>query len=130
MGPFENNLEYYQKKMVEEQLLGRDIKDKLVLDVFRKVPRHKFVDPGMHKDAYSDFPLSIGDGQTISQPYMVALMVQLLDLKESDLVLELGTGSGFETAILAELAKSVFSVERIEKLGIKAKGVLKGLGYK
>lgn len=109
--------------------MGRDIRDKKVLDAFRKVPRHKFVDPAMSGDAYNDFPLSIGDGQTISQPYMVALMVQLLDIVKKDTVLEIGTGSGFQTAILAELANSVFSIERIEVLTKRAKKVLEESGY-
>jgi len=116
--------------MVNVQLLGRDIKDKRVLDVFRKVPRHRFVDPAMYKDAYGDFPLSIGKGQTISQPYIVALMAQLLNLLKTDRVLEIGTGSGYETAILAELAGEVFSIERIESLAVKAKEALKDFGYK
>src|SRR3989338_5425561 len=92
-----------RRRMVKEQLAGRDIKDKKVLDVFEKVPRHVFIDPKFYKDAYSDFPLPIDDGQTISQPYMVALMTQFLDIQKSDNILEIGTGSGYETAVLAEL---------------------------
>ena len=84
MNSCEKNLEYLRKKMVQEQLLRRDIKDKKVLDVFDKVPRHRFVDLDMQREAYSDLPLSIGKDQTISQPYMVALMVQLLDIAKSD----------------------------------------------
>lgn len=116
--------------MVVNQLSGRDIKDKKVLSVFEKVPRHKFANPKFYKDAYGDFPLPIGDGQTISQPYIVALMVQILDIKESDSVLEIGTGSGYQTAILAELAGRVFSIERIENLTENAGAVLKKMGYK
>lgn len=116
--------------MVREQLESRDIRDKKVLDVFRKVSRHIFVDSGSRKNAYGDFPLSIGVSQTISQPYIVALMVQLLDVTKTDKILEIGTGSGYETAILAELGRSVFSVERIEVLAVKAKGILEKEGYK
>ena len=117
--------------MVRDQLMGRDIKDNKVLSAFRKVPRHRFVDPAMYEDAYRDFPLSIGKGQTISQPYIVALMVQLLDAAGTDKVLEIGTGSGYETAILAESgAGEIFSIERIGPLATKAEKVLKELGYK
>ncbi len=130
MRPSEEDLEYLRQRMVKEQLLGRDIKDKKVLDVFRKIPRHRFVDPAMSQDAYGDFPLSIGRAQTISQPYIVALMVQLLDIAKGDKVLEIGTGSGYETAILAELGGDVYSIERIELLATKAKKVLEELGYK
>lgn len=117
-------------KMVEEQLVRRDIRDKKVLEVFARVPRHRFVEPVMYNDAYGDFPLSIGKGQTISQPYIVALMAQLLDIRDSDKVLEIGTGSGYETAILAELAKEVFSIERIGVLAKRAETLLKDLGYR
>jgi len=130
MNSCEKNLEYLRKKMVQEQLLRRDIKDKKVLDVFDKVPRHRFVDPDMQREAYKDFPLSIGKDQTISQPYMVALMVQLLDIAKSDKVLEVGTGSGYETAIIAELGSSVFSIERIEEQASNARLLLEKLGYK
>lgn len=130
MSPCAESFEYLRQKMVAEQLLGRDIKDKKVLDAFKKIPRHNFVDPVMYKDAYGDFPLSIGKGQTISQPYIVALMVQLLDLVKTDKVLEIGTGSAYETAILAELAGEVFSIERIDALAVKAEEVLKDLGCK
>ncbi len=115
--------------MVETQLLGRDITDKRVLDAFRRVERHRFIDQAFQKDAYGDFPISIGAGQTISQPYMVALMVQLLELAMDDRVLEIGTGSGYETAILSELAGMVFSVERVEKLAKHAMHILEELGY-
>jgi len=117
-------------EMVQSQLVRRDIQDKKVLEVFRKVPRHKFVPEDMQSSAYADYPLPIGANQTISQPYMVALMTQLLDLKPEDKVLEIGTGSGYQTAILAELAKEVYSVERISSLAETAEKVLKELGYK
>ncbi|MFC1666730.1 protein-L-isoaspartate(D-aspartate) O-methyltransferase [Candidatus Omnitrophota bacterium] len=129
MNRCERSTEYLRQKMVDEQLLRRDIKDGKVLDAFRAVPRHSFVDLPMRKNAYSDFPLSIGEGQTISQPYIVALMVQLLDIKKNDKILEIGTGSGYETAILAELGGTVFSLERMKSLAVKARDLLKSLGY-
>ena len=125
----ENDLIDMRRRMVIDQLSGRDIKDRKVLDVFEKVPRHRFIDQKFCKDAYADYPLPIDNGQTISQPYMVALMVQILDIKNTDKVLEIGTGSGYETAILAELAKEVFSVERFKGLTEKAGSVLKEMGY-
>ena len=121
--------ETLREDMVRRQLLRRDIKDKIVLDVFRKVPRHRFIDPALRECSYSDFPISIGRGQTISQPYIVALMVQLLDIAKTDKIMEIGTGSGYETAILAELGGAVFSVERIAALAAKAKDVLGHEGY-
>ena len=130
MSHLEENFEYLRQKMVLEHLCARDVKDNKVLTAFRKVPRHRFVNPVMSKDAYNDFPLSIGHGQTISQPYIVALMVQLLDVEKNDKVLEIGTGSGYETALLGELAGSVFSIERIPELAVMAKGVLEELHYK
>lgn len=125
----ESDFDQMRRRMVCDQLLGRDIRDKKVLDVFEKVPRHRFVGHKFYKNAYSDFPLPIEDGQTISQPYIVALMVQLLDIKKSDSVLEIGAGSGYQAAILAELAAQVFSVERFENLTEKAKAVLEDMGY-
>lgn len=125
----ENDLSDMRRRMVIDQLSGRDIKDRKVLDVFEKVPRHRFIGQKFCKDAYADYPLPIDNCQTISQPYMVALMVQLLDIKNTDKVLEIGTGSGYETAILAELTKEVFSVERFKELTEKAGGVLKEIGY-
>ena len=125
----ENDLSDMRRKMVIDQLSGRDIKDRRVLDVFEEVPRHRFVGQKFYKDAYADHPLPIDNGQTVSQPYMVALMVQLLDIKNTDIVLEIGTGSGYETAILAELAKEVFSVERFKNLTESSGIVLKEMGY-
>ncbi|MFH1621879.1 MAG: protein-L-isoaspartate(D-aspartate) O-methyltransferase [Candidatus Omnitrophota bacterium] len=118
-----------REEMVEKQLLTREIRDQKVLDVFRKVPRHKFVPEEYLKSSYGDFPLPIGEDQTISQPYIVALMTQLLELKEVDKVLEIGTGSGYQTAILANLAKEIYSLERRESLAKYAKSLLKELGY-
>jgi len=118
--------------MVEEQLIPRGISDPAVLEAFRKVPREKFIDPQYRKLAYIDAPLMIGEGQTISQPFTVAMMTQLLELKPTDKVLEVGTGSGYQAAILAEIVKDgkVFTIERIESLARKARKVLEELGYK
>ncbi|HOX54219.1 MAG TPA: protein-L-isoaspartate(D-aspartate) O-methyltransferase [Candidatus Omnitrophota bacterium] len=124
------NFKELREKMVGQQLAGRDIKDKRVLDAFLKVERHRFVGEEAQSSAYADYPLPIGANQTISQPYMVALMTQLLDLKGTEKVLEIGTGSGYQAAILAELAKTVYSIERISSLADKAQKVLNELGYK
>lgn len=118
-----------RKRMVEEQLVGRGISDKRVLGAFLKVPRHKFIPDEYVESSYSDCPLPIGSGQTISQPYMVALMTEHLGLKGPERVLEVGTGSGYQTAILAELAGGVYSIERIDELARKADEALKELGY-
>lgn len=118
-----------RKRMVEEQLIPRGIFDERVLDAFRKVPRHEFVLDKSLENAYGDFPLPAGEGQTISQPYMVALMTQYLDLKPGDRALEIGTGSGYQTSILAELAKEVYSVERFAVLAESAQMILNDLGY-
>lgn len=115
--------------MVKEQLISRGIADKKVLDAFMKVPRHKFISQRYITDAYSDYPVGIGNGQTISQPYMVALMTERLELKKNDMVLEIGTGSGYQAAILAELADAVYSVERFPDLNKNAELILKDLGY-
>lgn len=116
-------------KMVEEQLIPRGIKDKLVLDAFRGVPRHEFVPEEYRNKSYADHPLPIGEDQTISQPYMVALETECLGLKGPEKVLEIGTGSGYQTAILAEMAGYVYSVERIDRLAAIAEERLKALGY-
>ena len=107
--------------MVENQIAARGIKDARVLKAFHEIPRHLFVARGLQNDAYSDHPLPIGLGQTISQPYIVALMTKYLDLIGNEKVLEIGTGSGYQAAILAVLADEVHSVERIEKLAISAR---------
>jgi len=122
--------EVLRKRMVEEQLSRRGIKDQRVLDAFRKVERHKFVPKDFENTAYSDFPITIGEGQTISQPYIVALMTECLRLTGREKVLEIGTGSGYQTAILAELARDVYSIERFRSLSSKAKTTLHELGYK
>lgn len=115
--------------MVKEHLAGRGIKDPAVLFAFRRVPRERFVPSAYQKDAYEDFPLPIGFDQTISQPYIVALTIESLSLKKSDQVLEIGTGSGYQTALLAEITSFVYSVERIPELAQRAKEILKELGY-
>lgn len=115
--------------MVETQIRRRGVTDEEVLAAMRKVPRHEFV-PEQHKaQAYADHPLPIGYGQTISQPYIVALMTELLELKHTDRVLEIGTGSGYQAAILAEIVAEVYTVEIIEPLAIAARERLKRLGY-
>ena len=119
-----------REKMVEYQLIPRGINDPLVLDIFRKVERHKFVPEEFLDSAYGDHPLPIGNGQTISQPFIVALMTESLGLTGTERVLEIGTGSGYQTAILAELAKDVYSVERIPALAERATQILSVLGYK
>jgi protein-L-isoaspartate(D-aspartate) O-methyltransferase len=118
-----------RRKMVQEQLVSRGIKDKRVLDAMMKVPRHLFVEEGLWHQAYGDFPLPIGEGQTISQPYIVALMTEALQLAGDDKVLEIGTGSGYQAAILAELTQHVFSIERISSMASKARKILDQLGY-
>ena len=115
--------------MVERQLKARGIKDARVLEAFMKVPRHEFVADELRPSAYADYPLPIGEGQTISQPYMAALMTECLRLKNTDKVLEIGTGSGYQLAILLELAREACSVERMEQLAYKAEELLKRLGY-
>ncbi len=116
--------------MVEEQLIPRGITDKSVLGAFRKVPRHEFVPEEYRDNTYGDYPLPIGDSQTISQPYMVALMTECLGLKGDECVLEIGTGSGYQMAILAEITKEVYSVERLEGLAASATKAMEHLGYK
>lgn len=115
--------------MVEQQLVGRGIKDQRLLGVFAKIPRHFFVDEAQAAQAYLDTPLPIGYGQTISQPYIVALMIEALDLNLTDRVLEIGFGSGYQTAILASLVKEVMAVERIEALYHKGEENLSRLGF-
>lgn len=116
--------------MVETQLVTRGIHDPRVLDAMRKVPRHLFVDEALAAQAYADHPLPIGEKQTISQPYIVALMTEALGLEGHEKVLELGTGSGYQTAVLAELADRVFTIERIPSLLHRAREVLNSLGYR
>jgi len=124
--------EVYAKKrneMVRWQLEARDITDRRVLDAMREVPRHLFVIPSLRDQAYEDHPLPIGEGQTISQPYIVALMTQHLDLKAGEKVLEIGTGSGYQAAVLARLTDKVYSIEIRENLAKMAAETLKKLNY-
>jgi len=121
--------ENQRDQMVKRQLVSRGIKDERVLAAMRKIPRHFFVPENLRESAYHDGPLYIGEGQTISQPYMVALMTECLDLKGGKKVLEVGTGSGYQTAILAELAEHVYTIERVPILLEKAQQVLTHLGY-
>lgn len=118
-----------RERMVEEQLVRRGITDARLLAAMRKVPRHLFVDEALRDRAYGDHPLPIGEGQTISQPFMVATMTQLLALTGEEKVLEIGTGSGYQTAILAELARRVCSIERVASLAARARQHLEALGY-
>jgi protein-L-isoaspartate(D-aspartate) O-methyltransferase len=116
--------------MVDSQLRARGISDPRVLDAMARVPRHEFVPEAYRSQAYEDHPLPIGDDQTISQPYVVALMLESLQLSPEDKVLEVGTGSGYVTALLAELAAHVFSIERHPALANRAQEVLAALDYK
>ncbi len=119
-----------RKEMVEKDIKGRGLRDKRVLEAMGGIPRHLFV-PGKYRDrAYGDYPLPIGEGQTISQPYVVALMTEILKLKRGDRVLEIGTGSGYQAAVLAEVVKEVFTIEIREKLAREAEERLKELGHK
>ncbi len=124
-----NDRGQYRHRMVEHQIRKRGVRNARVLAAMEKVPRHEFVPPSAHHHAYEDSPLSIGKGQTISQPYMVALMTECAGPKPEDRVLEVGTGSGYQTAILAELALEVYSIERIPELAERARALLCRLGY-
>lgn len=123
---------YAQKRqvMVENDIRARGIKDKKVLEVMGRIPRHLFVDEHLRNRAYADYPLPIGEGQTISQPYVVALMTEALRLKPTDRVLEIGTGSGYQAAVLAEIVQEVYTIEIRKGLAEKAEKKLKELGYK
>lgn len=116
--------------MVEKQIKARDVRDARVIRAMEKVPRHLFVPDRLRYQAYSDEPLPIGEGQTISQPYIVAYMTEQLGLKGDERVLEIGTGSGYQTAVLAELCDSVFTIEIIPELSRRAQAVLQKLGYR
>jgi protein-L-isoaspartate(D-aspartate) O-methyltransferase len=116
-------------QMVAQQLAGRDITNRRVLDAMGRVPRHKFVPGKVERAAYDDRPLPIGNGQTISQPYIVALMTQLVDPGPDAKALDIGTGSGYQAAVLAELAKEVYSIEIIEPLANEARRRVQRLGY-
>lgn len=120
----------YRQVMIQQQLLARDIKDPRIIAAFSKVPRHNFIGEEFWAGAYEDHPLPIGANQTISQPYMAALMVQSLGLRGNERILEIGTGSGYQTAILAELCAEVYSIERIRELADHAKENLDKIGYR
>jgi protein-L-isoaspartate(D-aspartate) O-methyltransferase len=120
---------FLRLKMVETQIERRNIKDKAVLEAMRQVPRHLFVPKEYRSEAYTDGPLPIGHGQTISQPYIVAIMTELLQIDSTSKVLEIGTGSGYQAAVLAEIADSVFSIEIIPALAYRADSLLDSLGY-
>jgi protein-L-isoaspartate(D-aspartate) O-methyltransferase len=115
--------------MVELQLRGRGIRDPRVLAAMERIPRHEFLGPESQREAYEDRPLPIGHGQTVSQPYIVAAMLEALEIQPSDSVLEIGTGSGYQTALLAELAGKVYSIERHAPLAERARETLARLGY-
>jgi len=125
------NLRFEDKRrlMVENQIIARGIRSPKLIEAFLKVERHEFVPKLIAHFAYADHPLSIGEGQTISQPYIVAYMIDLLGIEETDSVLEIGTGSGYQTAILAEMAKEVFTIERFDFLAQNARKILKKLKY-
>lgn len=118
-----------RQAMVEKQIAARGVRDPRVLAAMAAVPRHELVPVSQRDHAYRDRPLPIGHGQTISQPYIVALMTELLELDGSERVLEIGTGSGYQTAVLAETAREVYSIEIVPELAARARGDLEGLGY-
>ena len=128
--PVQLDFQSMKEEMVKTQIRARGVSDEGVLNAMLKVDRHKFVPEETRHLAYSDRPLLIGEGQTISQPYIVALMTELLVLKKGDRVLEIGTGSGYQAAILAELADHVYTIEIIESLGRSAERLLRELGYR
>ena len=118
-----------RERMVKNQLIPRGIKDERVLEAMGKIPRHLFIEEALAGEAYNDHPVPIGEKQTISQPYIVALMTETLELKGDENTLEIGTGSGYQTAILAELSSRVYTVERIKSLLVNARKLLAELGY-
>lgn len=125
----EIDFEKLRRQMVEKQLVKRGIDDELVLEAFKKVKREKFLPENNKKNAYADGAQLIAAGQTISQPYIVAVMLEALEIEQNDSVLEIGTGSGYAAALLAEIAAEVYTIERIEELAVKAEELLKKLGY-
>ena len=126
----ENQWQEKAIKMVKEQIALRGVSDLKLLEVLRKTPRHKFVPTEVSKYAYNDYPLSIGEGQTISQPYIVAFMTEVLDVDSNHRVLEIGTGSGYQAAVLSPLVKHVYTIEIVKSLANNADNRLKILGYK
>ena len=126
----EERWEAERARMVDEQIRARDVRSAPVLEAMRKVPRHLFVPEDERRSAYTDFPLPIGFGQTISQPYIVAFMTEALDVGPTHRVLEIGTGSGYQAAVLGELAREVFTIEIVPELAERARQTLRELGYK
>ncbi len=122
------NFDVARRRMIDVQIIGRGITDRRVIEAMQKVPRHIFVEEAMSAQAYSDSSLPIGDRQTISQPYIVALMTQMLQLSGKEKVLEIGTGSGYQAAILATLADRVYTIERLRPLAMRARKALDSLG--
>jgi protein-L-isoaspartate(D-aspartate) O-methyltransferase len=116
--------------MIDDQIRARGVTNQAVLDAMRKVPRHLFVPPNLRDAAYEDGPLPIGQGQTISQPYIVAYMTEALGIRPGEHVLEIGTGSGYQAAVLAEIAREVYTIEIVPELADRARETLAGLGYK
>ncbi len=125
----DGSFEAARQQMIGRDLKGRDITDEAVLQAMRDVPRHRFVSPAQQDIAYADFPLPIGHGQTISQPYVVAFMTQMLEVKPADRVLEIGTGCGYQAAVLSKLAGHVYTIEIVEPLAAEARTRLAELGY-
>lgn len=128
-GTGETRFAELRDRMVAEQIRGRDVVDPRVLAAMRKVPRHRFVPDRLLPEAYDDHPLPIGEGQTISQPYIVGIMSELMQLRGGERVLEVGTGSGYQAAVLAELAKEVYTIEILAPLAQRAAATLRELGY-
>jgi protein-L-isoaspartate(D-aspartate) O-methyltransferase len=124
------DLRIKRQKMIERDINGRGIKDRKVLDAMSRIERERFVDKGIAAWAYEDHPLPIGEGQTISQPYVVALMTEALKLKPADQVLEIGTGSGYQAAVLAEIVSEVYTIEIRKSLAERAERLLRDLGYR
>ena len=124
-----SDMQKVRDRMVEEQLIPRGIHDPKTLEAMRRVPRHLFVEDALQNQAYGDFPLPIGRGQTISQPYIVALMTQALGLQGHEKVLEIGTGSGYQAAILAQICEKVYTVERVDSLLVQARKIFDQLHY-
>lgn len=127
--PTKRSRKAQRQQMVDRQIRARGIRDPAVLAAFAKVPRHRFVEPHLAHLAYGDFPVPIGRDQTISQPYIVAYMTEAAEISPADKVLEIGTGSGYQAAILGELAGEVYSIEIVPELAQKASQILKELGY-
>jgi protein-L-isoaspartate(D-aspartate) O-methyltransferase len=126
----EEDLKRERERMVQIQLEERGIKDIKVLEAMKKVPRHMFVPENMRRHAYNDEPLPIGEGQTISQPYIVAFMTEALHLMSDDRILEIGTGSGYQTAVLAEIVREIYTIELIDSLSLRAQQVLRDMNYR